>query len=71
MADEDNEAYVDTQLTLHLERKPFRRFYILSNGVRYDVTERHQVAFNVGQVVLIHPKLGVKWFKKSEIAAIH
>ena len=65
------ELNFDDEIIKLLDTDPFHPFsLVLSSGDRYEVTDPHRVAMGMNVVILVHPRSGVLFLRKTQIVAV-
>jgi hypothetical protein len=75
MADEEEkpeQINFEDEFRRYARAEPFVPFdIVVTSGDRYEVTNSDQVAFTGNAVVVALPKHGIRFFRKSQIVAVH
>jgi len=62
----------EDELRKYAEADPFTPFEVIdSSGDRYSVVAQSQLAIAGNTVVTFLPKLGIRFFRKNQIVAVH
>lgn len=71
MADDPEAISVEEELRRLLRREPFHSIIIkLTSGDRYEIEDPQAMAIGSSTIVIMHPKKGSTFIRKSQIAAV-
>jgi hypothetical protein len=69
---EEEQINFEEELRRVAGAEPFTPFEIVvTSGDRYKVSDPWQLAFGGNVVVVLLPKLGMRFFRKNQIVAVH